>query len=133
MSYASNRTRITSFQGPYTELLIFSQSCSELRADIKRRGPRFIFHDEILFCRSYEGLFLWCLDKEEPQQTMDEAHSDTCEHTNQCLNFNFASSGWATIDQQWWWTAQSIPKSVKRVNSMLIIRSINLNRLCIQL
>ncbi|XP_049362259.1 uncharacterized protein LOC125826948 [Solanum verrucosum] len=49
-----------------------------VRADIKRRAPRFIFHDGILFRRSYEGLFLRCLDKEEAQQTMDEAHSGTC-------------------------------------------------------
>ncbi|KAK4716571.1 hypothetical protein R3W88_014909 [Solanum pinnatisectum] len=49
-----------------------------VRADIKRRTPQFIFYDGILFRRSYEGLFLWCLDKEEAQQTMEEAHSGTC-------------------------------------------------------
>ncbi|XP_049397385.1 uncharacterized protein LOC125861563 [Solanum stenotomum] len=49
-----------------------------IRADIKRRAPRFIFHDGILFRRSYKGLFLWCLDKEKAQQIMDEAHSSTC-------------------------------------------------------
>jgi len=32
MSYASNRTRIASFQGSYAELLIFSQICSKLKS-----------------------------------------------------------------------------------------------------
>ncbi|XP_015163276.1 uncharacterized protein [Solanum tuberosum] len=49
-----------------------------VRADVKRRAPWFIFHDGILFRRYYEGLFLRCLDKEEAQQTMEEAHSGTC-------------------------------------------------------
>ncbi|XP_055822071.1 uncharacterized protein LOC129890564 [Solanum dulcamara] len=48
------------------------------RADIKRRAPRFIFHQGILFRHSYKGLFLWCLDKEEAQQTMEEVHSSIC-------------------------------------------------------
>ncbi|KAH0646568.1 hypothetical protein KY284_034452 [Solanum tuberosum] len=50
----------------------------QVRADIKRRAPQFIFHDGILFRHSYEGLLLQCLDKEEAQQTMKEAHSGTC-------------------------------------------------------
>ncbi|XP_047270502.1 uncharacterized protein LOC124899606 [Capsicum annuum] len=48
------------------------------RAGIKRRAPRFIFHEEISFHRSDEGLFLRSLDKEESQQTMEEAHSGMC-------------------------------------------------------
>ena len=39
-----------------------------VRADIKRRAPQFIFHDKMLFRRSYEGLFLRCLDKKEAQK-----------------------------------------------------------------
>ncbi|KAH0639459.1 hypothetical protein KY290_036728 [Solanum tuberosum] len=49
-----------------------------VRANIKRRAPRFIFHEGILFRRSYEGLLLRCLDKEEAQQIMEEAHSGIC-------------------------------------------------------
>ncbi|KAH0661855.1 hypothetical protein KY284_026786 [Solanum tuberosum] len=49
-----------------------------VRADIKRRAPRFIFHEGILFHRSYDGLFLRCLDKEEVQQTLEEAYFGTC-------------------------------------------------------
>ncbi|KAH0685740.1 hypothetical protein KY285_016302 [Solanum tuberosum] len=49
-----------------------------IRADIKRMAPRFIFHEGILLRRSYGGLFLQCLDKEEAQQIMEEAHSGTC-------------------------------------------------------
>ena len=49
-----------------------------VRENINRRAPRFIFHDGMLFPRSYEGIFLWCLDKEEALQTMEEEQSGTC-------------------------------------------------------
>ena len=49
-----------------------------VRADIKTRAPRFIFRDGMLFRRSFEGLFLQCLDKEEAYQKKEEVHSGTC-------------------------------------------------------
>ena len=49
-----------------------------VRADIKRRAPQFNFHDGMLFRRSYEGLFLRCLHKEESQQTMEQEQFGTC-------------------------------------------------------
>ena len=42
-----------------------------VRDDIMRRAPRISFHDGILFRRSYEGQFCWCLDKEVTQQTIN--------------------------------------------------------------
>ncbi|XP_058220656.1 uncharacterized protein LOC131330914 [Rhododendron vialii] len=45
------------------------------RAEIRRRAPRFIFFKDTLFCRSFEGVFLRCLGKEESQQAMEESHS----------------------------------------------------------
>ncbi|XP_070032935.1 uncharacterized protein [Nicotiana tomentosiformis] len=48
------------------------------RTDIKRRAPRFIFYKGTLFRRSFEGLFLQCLDKEEARQAMEKAHSSSC-------------------------------------------------------
>ena len=70
-------------------------------ADIKRRAPRFIFHDEILFLRSVEGLFLRCLEKEEAQQTMEKAHSGTCgaRQSGSKLHFRIKRMGyyWPTM------------------------------------
>ncbi|XP_015159093.1 uncharacterized protein [Solanum tuberosum] len=72
-----------------------------IRADIKRRAPRFIFHEGILLCRSYEGLFLQCLDKEEAQQIMEEAHSGTCgaHQSGPKLHFHIRRMGyyWLTM------------------------------------
>ncbi|XP_070039271.1 uncharacterized protein [Nicotiana tomentosiformis] len=48
------------------------------RTDIKRRAPRFIFYKGTLFRRSFKGLFLRCLDKEEAHQAMEEAHFVSC-------------------------------------------------------
>ncbi|XP_070054184.1 uncharacterized protein [Nicotiana tomentosiformis] len=48
------------------------------RTNIKRRAPRFIFYKGTLLCRSFEGLLLRCLDKEEAHQAMEEAHSGSC-------------------------------------------------------
>ncbi|XP_019223850.1 PREDICTED: uncharacterized protein LOC109205591 [Nicotiana attenuata] len=48
------------------------------RTDIKRRAPRFIFYKGTLFRRSFEGLFLRYLDKEEARQAIEEAHSGSC-------------------------------------------------------
>ncbi|KAK4737256.1 hypothetical protein R3W88_000953 [Solanum pinnatisectum] len=51
----------------------------QVRAHLKRRAPRFIFCEGKLVHHSYERLFLWCLEKRESQQTMEEAHSGTYE------------------------------------------------------
>ncbi|XP_058202996.1 uncharacterized protein LOC131317464 [Rhododendron vialii] len=48
------------------------------RAEIRRRAPRFIFFKDTLFRRSFEGVFLRCLRKEESQQAMEESHSGIC-------------------------------------------------------
>ncbi|KAG5554510.1 hypothetical protein RHGRI_012154 [Rhododendron griersonianum] len=48
------------------------------RAEIRRRAPRFIFFKDTLFRRSFEGVFLRCLGKEESQQAMEESHSGIC-------------------------------------------------------
>ena len=72
-----------------------------VRADIKRRAPQFKFHNGMLFRRSYEGLFLRCLDKEDAPQTMEEAHSGICgaHQSGPKLHFCIKKMGyyWQTI------------------------------------
>ncbi|XP_008463403.1 uncharacterized protein LOC103501574 [Cucumis melo] len=47
------------------------------RAEIRRRAARFIYYKDTLYRRSYEGLLLRCLGKEESTKALEEAHSAT--------------------------------------------------------
>ncbi|XP_019236645.1 PREDICTED: uncharacterized protein LOC109216878 [Nicotiana attenuata] len=88
------------------------------RTDIKRRVPRFIFYKGTLFRRSFEGLFLRCLDKEEARQAMEEAHSGSCgaHQSGPKLHFRIKRMGyyWATMVKD----CMDHAKDVKRVNFM---------------
>ncbi|TYK19638.1 uncharacterized protein E5676_scaffold242G00250 [Cucumis melo var. makuwa] len=46
------------------------------RAEIRRRAARFIYYKDTLYRRSYEGLLLRCLGKEESTKALEEAHSE---------------------------------------------------------
>ncbi|KAA0055891.1 uncharacterized protein E6C27_scaffold438G00090 [Cucumis melo var. makuwa] len=48
------------------------------RAEIRRRAARFIYYKDTLYRRSYEGLLLRCLGKEESIKALEEAHSGIC-------------------------------------------------------
>ncbi|KAA0063076.1 uncharacterized protein E6C27_scaffold468G001940 [Cucumis melo var. makuwa] len=48
------------------------------RAEIRRRAARFIYYKDTLYTRSYEGLLLRCLGKEESTKALEEAHSGIC-------------------------------------------------------
>ncbi|KAA0048376.1 uncharacterized protein E6C27_scaffold264G00950 [Cucumis melo var. makuwa] len=48
------------------------------RAEIRRRAARFIYYKDTLYRRSYEGLLLRCLGKEESTKALEEAHSGIC-------------------------------------------------------
>ena len=48
------------------------------KTEIQRRVARFIYYKDTLFCRSFDGLFLHCLGKEEAKQALKEAHSGIC-------------------------------------------------------
>ncbi|XP_070040518.1 uncharacterized protein [Nicotiana tomentosiformis] len=69
--------------------------------DIKRRAARFIFYKGTLFLRSFEGLFLRYLDKEEAHQAMEEAHSSSCRahQSSPKLHFRIKRMGyyWLTM------------------------------------
>ncbi|XP_070004154.1 uncharacterized protein [Nicotiana sylvestris] len=71
------------------------------RTNIKRRAPRFIFYKGTLFRRSFGGLFLRCLDKEEARQAMEKAHSGSCgaHQSGPKLHFRIKRMGyyWATM------------------------------------
>ncbi|XP_050941581.1 uncharacterized protein LOC103501632 [Cucumis melo] len=49
------------------------------RAKIRRRAARFIYYKDTLYRRSYEGLLLKCLGKEESTKALEEAHSGICD------------------------------------------------------
>ncbi|XP_061999282.1 uncharacterized protein LOC133716611 [Rosa rugosa] len=48
------------------------------RSDIRRRVSRFFYYKETLYRRSFDGLLLRCLGKEEAAKAMEEAHSGVC-------------------------------------------------------
>ena len=48
------------------------------KTEVRRRAPRFIHYKGTLYKRSFDGLFLRCLGKEEGDQAMEEAHSRMC-------------------------------------------------------
>ncbi|XP_015078296.1 uncharacterized protein LOC107022103 [Solanum pennellii] len=52
------------------------QKYPKRRTDIRRRAPRFLYYKDTLFKRSFEGLLLRCLGKEEAIQALQEAHSE---------------------------------------------------------
>ncbi|KAG9444536.1 hypothetical protein H6P81_015876 [Aristolochia fimbriata] len=48
------------------------------RVQIRRTAPRYIFINDVLYRRSYEGLLLRCLSKEEGLQVLKETHGGIC-------------------------------------------------------
>ncbi|KAL0539564.1 hypothetical protein IC582_023780 [Cucumis melo] len=48
------------------------------RAEIRRRAAQFIYYKDTLYRRSYKGLLLRCLEKEESTKALEEAHSGIC-------------------------------------------------------
>ncbi|KAL0463429.1 UNVERIFIED_CONTAM: hypothetical protein Slati_0230500 [Sesamum latifolium] len=48
------------------------------KVDIRRRATHFIHHNDTLYRRSFDGVFLRCLSDDEAIQAMEEAHSGFC-------------------------------------------------------
>ncbi|KAL0437699.1 UNVERIFIED_CONTAM: hypothetical protein Sradi_0477800 [Sesamum radiatum] len=48
------------------------------RTDTRRRATRFIYHNGMLYRRSFEGIFLHCLSHDKKVQAMEEAHFGLC-------------------------------------------------------
>ncbi|XP_074299654.1 uncharacterized protein LOC141630799 [Silene latifolia] len=48
------------------------------KTEVRRRSARFIYYKGILYRRSFNGLWLRCLDEDEGMHTMEEAHAGIC-------------------------------------------------------
>ncbi|KAG9442397.1 hypothetical protein H6P81_018251 [Aristolochia fimbriata] len=48
------------------------------RVQIRRTAPRYVFINDVLYRRSYEGLLLRCLSKQEGLQVLKETHGGIC-------------------------------------------------------
>ncbi|XP_020412770.1 uncharacterized protein LOC109947252 [Prunus persica] len=62
---------------------------SRHRSEVRCRAPRFIYYKKILYRRSFEGVFLRCLDKEDAFKAMDEAYSGICGAHQSGLKLHF--------------------------------------------
>ncbi|KAI5352159.1 hypothetical protein L3X38_005050 [Prunus dulcis] len=51
---------------------------SRHRSEVHRRAHHFIYYKEILYCHSFEGVFLRCLEEDDASKAMKEAHSCIC-------------------------------------------------------
>ncbi|XP_031124370.1 uncharacterized protein LOC116027084 [Ipomoea triloba] len=71
------------------------------RVDIKRRAPRFIYYNETMYRRSFDGVWLRCLGEEEALKAMQEAHSGVCgaHQSGPKLHFHIKRMGyyWPTM------------------------------------
>lgn len=53
-------------------------SDAKKRSDIRRCAPRFVYFNQVLYRRSFEGVLLCCLVDDEVKQTLEEVHSGIC-------------------------------------------------------
>ncbi|KAL0421228.1 UNVERIFIED_CONTAM: hypothetical protein Slati_3145700 [Sesamum latifolium] len=71
------------------------------KVDIRRRATRFIHHNDTLYRRSFDGVFLRCLSDDEEIQAMEEAHSGVCgaHQSGPKLHFHIKRMGyyWPTM------------------------------------
>ncbi|KAG9458868.1 hypothetical protein H6P81_003376 [Aristolochia fimbriata] len=78
ISASQNQTE--DWREPITNFLRHNTLPVDLRDRVQSRrvAPRYVFINEVLYRRSYEGLLLRCLSKEEGQQVLKETHSGIC-------------------------------------------------------
>ncbi|CAA0830748.1 Unknown protein, partial [Striga hermonthica] len=71
------------------------------KIDVRRRAPRFIYFNDVLYRRSFDGVLLRCLGDEEADQAIEEAHSSICgaHQSGQKLHFQIKRMGyyWPTM------------------------------------
>ena len=56
---------------------------------MKRRAPHFIYFKDTLYKRSFDGVFLHCLDNKEISRALQEAHSGICGAHQSGANLHF--------------------------------------------
>ncbi|XP_075109051.1 uncharacterized protein LOC142180854 [Nicotiana tabacum] len=71
------------------------------KTEIRRRAPRFLYYKDTLYRRSFEGVLLRCLGKDEATQAMQEAHSRFVDHINPGQSSTSTLRGWVTTGRQW--------------------------------
>ncbi|XP_038688748.1 uncharacterized protein LOC119987915 [Tripterygium wilfordii] len=62
---------------------------------------RFIYYKDTLYRRSFDGLFLRCLSKEEADQVLEEAHSGICGAYQSGPKLHFRIKRMGYIGQPW--------------------------------
>ena len=71
------------------------------RADIRRCAPHFILYKNMLYQKSFEGIFLRCLSDDETYRTMHKTHFGICgaHQSSSKLYFRIKRMGyyWPTI------------------------------------
>ena len=48
------------------------------RVDLKRRAPRFLLQNDVLYRKAFDGVLLRCLSKEEAKHILLETHAGVC-------------------------------------------------------
>lgn len=64
------------WQQPIIDYLEYGKLSTDpwYKIDVQRRAPRFIYYKWTLYHCSLEGLFVWCLGKEESIKVLQEEH-----------------------------------------------------------
>ncbi|XP_055961466.1 uncharacterized protein LOC130015405 [Mercurialis annua] len=76
------------------------------RAEVKRRSSRFVYFKDTLYRRSFDDIWLRCLDDEEATKALEEAHSGVCgaHQSGPKLHFHIKRMGyyWPTMPFDAW-------------------------------
>ncbi|KAG9458893.1 hypothetical protein H6P81_003401 [Aristolochia fimbriata] len=77
---SSSQNQTEDWREPITNFLCHDTLTVDLRerVQIRRAAPKYVFINDVLYRRSYEGLLLRCLSKEEGSQVLKETHSGIC-------------------------------------------------------
>ncbi|KAG9450554.1 hypothetical protein H6P81_010519 [Aristolochia fimbriata] len=73
---STSKNEVGDWREPISNFLQYSTLPADLREQvhIRRTAPRFVFVKDVLYWRSYEGLLLRCLAKEEGLQVLKKIH-----------------------------------------------------------
>ncbi|KAG9444832.1 hypothetical protein H6P81_016172 [Aristolochia fimbriata] len=77
---SASQNQIKDWRKPIINFLHHSTLPVDLRERVQifRTAPRYVFINDVLYRRSYEGLLLRCLSKEEGLQVLKETHGGIC-------------------------------------------------------
>ncbi|KAG9458860.1 hypothetical protein H6P81_003368 [Aristolochia fimbriata] len=80
LTISIHESEVTDWREPISNFLQHSMLLADLRerVHIRRTAPTYVFVNDVLYMRSYEGLLLRCLSKEEGQQVLKETHAGIC-------------------------------------------------------